>query len=701
MQTLDRQHSVFRGLGVAIVLPAVAALVQAGEPKPQAPSSDAPPRWDARGPGLAPWQAIACVDVSADGSRIALGALALPGDPNVFLLDGNGTLLAQFTAGVRGPEQVVLAEGGRAVLVLCGTPRGTSGDRPAIWRFALDGSAPRIIEDLSRSSDWFFHYGEHSNHLAVFLFCDGERAVVVGGGQVIWNPFADAGQTKPSRWSGPSAMTTAAAAAPGGIVVMGCTSPAPDISADSQKPSGNLYVLEPGVSSPLWSRPLNTDVDPAPPLEKGVYGPPAPEYRDLKVYAPLAVTIDAKGQRIAVADYQGWERRFANQGIRREESYGVRFMPTRPAISVYDRQGKLLRRWEPATFRLPFWCDMAFSADGTELEVFPRIWPCRGLAGRGVLPTDGDARMRYVLDIATGQVITDPIAPPGLVRTMADGRRLVGEQSLVRMLDGSGKLLWERDLKTLAKHSNQLAPKNAKAARIVPGIWTSGGGSTHSDLGGQYVIQAPQGLILIDPNAGLSFAQYWARIQGAGLDPYQVRYVLLTHEHGDHAPGAYLWCCITGAQVVASAEAAYTLQHHIPTGTGYGFHPPQPIDIVVNQDQELDLAGLKVRAVRLPGHTYGSMGWAFEKDGKRWVAIGDLIMPGGVLGYSGSINFSAADALASLRKLDALKPDGILPGAWANRRPDAISKGHRGRPGHRLGQNEAGEARSVLRFRAA
>jgi hypothetical protein len=37
-------------------------------------------------------------------------------------------------------------------------------------------------------------------------------------------------------------------------------------------------------------------------------------------------------------------------------------------------------------------------------------------------------------------------------------------------------------------------------------------------------------------------------------------------------------------------------------------------------------------------------------------------MPKGVLGYSGSINFSARDALASLRKLQALKPDVVLPG---------------------------------------
>ncbi len=56
------------------------------------------------------------------------------------------------------------------------------------------------------------------------------------------------------------------------------------------------------------------------------------------------------------------------------------------------------------------------------------------------------------------------------------------------------------------------------------------------------------------------------------------------------------------------------------------------------------------------------MGWAFEIGGKRYVSTGDLIMPGGVLGYPGSVNFKAADILASLRKLDALKPDVVLGG---------------------------------------
>jgi len=150
-----------------------------------------------------------------------------------------------------------------------------------------------------------------------------------------------------------------------------------------------------------------------------------------------------------------------------------------------------------------------------------------------------------------------------------------------------------------------------------------------------------------------------------GLDPRKVKYVLATHEHGDHAPGAYLWRVVTSAKFVCSDEMAYTLQHHVPNNTGYGLHPPVPTDVRVTKDTDLDLAGLKVRAIRIPGHTAGSMAWQFEKSGKKFVAFGDLIMPRGVLGYSGSVNFSARDALSSLRKLRDLEADLVLPGHGA------------------------------------
>ena len=206
---------------------------------------------------------------------------------------------------------------------------------------------------------------------------------------------------------------------------------------------------------------------------------------------------------------------------------------------------------------------------------------------------------------------------------------------------------------------------NARATPIVKGVWQLPGGRVESDLGGQRVIEAPDGLILIEGHAGLSFEREWAAMEAVGLDPMKVKYVLATHEHGDHAPGAYLWRVVTGAKFICSAEMAYTLQHHIPQNTGYGLHPPVPTDIRIGKDTVLDLAGLKVRALRIPGHTAGSMAWHFEKSGKTFVAFGDLIMPRGVLGYSGSVNFSATDALASLRKLRDLKVDLVLPGHGA------------------------------------
>src|SRR5439155_17446234 len=137
-----------------------------------------------------------------------------------------------------------------------------------------------------------------------------------------------------------------------------------------------------------------------------------------------------------------------------------------------------------------------------------------------------------------------------------DGKRILiaAGHGVIRMLDGDGKELWQLNLNKSATPGVKPWTKNQKAGKLGDGLWHVNSGRTPSDLGNQYVIEAPEGLILIDPNAGLSIEQNWARIKNAGLDPMQVKYVLATHEHGDHAPGAYLWRVITGAQFVCSPE---------------------------------------------------------------------------------------------------------------------------------------------------
>lgn len=85
---------------------------------------------------------------------------------------------------------------------------------------------------------------------------------------------------------------------------------------------------------------------------------------------------------------------------------------------------------------------------------------------------------------------------------------------VVSMLDANGRQLRRNDLNTNVQPGEKAWLKKQKAALIAPGVWRVGGGRTHSDMGGQFVIPAPDGLLLVDPNAGLSFDANWASIKG-------------------------------------------------------------------------------------------------------------------------------------------------------------------------------------------
>lgn len=677
------------------------------------------PRWDARGLGPLPWQGIACIDSSDDGRFLSVGTIAPPGDPNVFVLDENGTVVGQHRAGLRWINEVTISDDGRFVAALSTTPEGTAGDAPRLYAFN-QGKELTQLSDRFRFRDFrpgkfLFHYGDHSNHLPRVSRWAGDRWVVAGDDRVCWLSPSDCTRIQQAPLG--QGVTTAFAAGPGGLAVVGRL-------GGMDQPSGqyhNLLVLKPDApKGVVWSRPVNTDVAPSPEPERGVYGPPVPPYRDLRFQAPLAVAVDAAGRRIAVADYEGYERVFHPRDGSEGRPFGTRFMPSRPTIHVYDAQGNTVRRVGPQAFSEAFWCDMAFSGDGRRLLIWPHNWTSRGLAGQPRLPADEHARTLYVLDIAGGALqalrfpdaiasvdagTTGPTAvgcwdhkvyflddgyrpirslPKGLdvgaaslVRVSKDGRRIAVATAAgaVRMFDASGKRIWQIDLNKAVQPGDKPWTRNQRPGRVAPGIWRTNGGLAHSDMGSQHLVEAPRGLILIDPSGGASFEQNWAKIRGAGFDPRQVKYVLITHEHGDHAPGAYLWRVVTGAQVVASAETVYVLQHHISGGTGYGFHPPAPVDVVLTEDKELDFAGLKVKAMRLSGHTFGSMGYAFDKEGKTYVATGDLIMPGGTLGYSGSLDFSAEEVLRSLKKLARLRPDVVLGGHGGGGPEDFIAKG--------------------------
>jgi metallo-beta-lactamase class B len=664
------------------------------------------PSWDARGSGPLPRMGITSLDVSDDGKEIVVGTTAAFGDPNVIVLDDAGKIVRHYKVGQQWIDDVAFLPDSKEVIALCTMPAGKAGDRVEAFRLKDEQVSP---ETVKQEGPWFFHYGDHSNHPTMKIARARNATALLAGSQVVIHRKAKEPATVRLPINDPDASVSLAVDDRGWAVV--------GTTTREGAAAGNLFLIDPDNKKPVWTRAANKDVEKAPALEKGQYGTPTlPDgtrkelpQRDEMVWAPLTVAIHSAGAKklIAAADYQGWQRWVRSSATMQEENQGLRFVPTKPAITVYDETGKVVRRFGADKFKEPFWCALGYSPGLNALNVWPYHWKCRGLGGQPILPTDEHADTVYTTGVASGKVgafvdgspcadvavnekgatvaslwrgqlfggdwVEGPeLGGPALVRFWPGGERLVAARAdgTVVGFTFKGKELWRTDLNKSVPKSPKPWVADARATPIVKGVWQLPGGRVESDLGGQRLIEAPDGYILIEGHAGLSFEREWAAMEGAGLDPRQVKYVLATHEHGDHAPGAYLWRVVTGARFVCSEEMAYTLRHHIPGNTGYGLHPPVPTDIRISTDTELDLAGLKVRALRIPGHTYGSMAWHFEKSGKTFVAFGDLIMPRGVLGYSGSVNFSATDVLASLRKLRDLKADYVLPGHGAVEGPE-------------------------------
>ncbi|HEV3145927.1 MAG TPA: hypothetical protein VGZ47_18725, partial [Gemmataceae bacterium] len=400
------------------------------------------------------------------------------------------------------------------------------------------------------SSGGVFHYGDHSNHVTLLLARHNGPPAVLSGSQVIW---PTKGEKKPPAATFPLSKDALAVAlaVDGDYAVVGTA---------VSDPVNNLFLLKKGEAAPVWMRSVNTETAEAPKPEKGLYGTPTlPDgtreelpQRDEKIWAPLSVALhvgsDGK-RRIAVADYQGWQRWVRSSATMKHESLGVRFMPARPAITIYDEKGEVVRRFAPEQFSWWFWSDLRFLPDGKRLIAWPHNWTCRGLAGQTILPADGNRYNSHVLDTGTGKafelhfgsdvadiavkpsdsvvatcwdgrfaILTDqnlaaansdvpggyvPFRKPSinqasLVRISPNGSRMVvaGTNGVVDMLDDKGKELWQTNLNTAVKRTPKPWVANARATPIAKGVWQLPGGRVESDLGGQRLIEAPDGLIL-------------------------------------------------------------------------------------------------------------------------------------------------------------------------------------------------------------
>lgn len=135
-----------------------------------------------------------------------------------------------------------------------------------------------------------------------------------------------------------------------------------------------------------------------------------------------------------------------------------------------------------------------------------------------------------------------------------------------------------------------------------------------------FLITTPEGHILIDGGLPESPPLIMASIRALGFDPADVKVLLNSHAHFDHAGGLSELKAATGARLIASEGDRRALEsgRHVGLANYEGFFPAISVDRTVQDGDTVELGGTVLTARVTPGHTAGCTSWSLpvRRDGE-------------------------------------------------------------------------------------
>ncbi|UVI28538.1 MBL fold metallo-hydrolase [Paenibacillus spongiae] len=216
--------------------------------------------------------------------------------------------------------------------------------------------------------------------------------------------------------------------------------------------------------------------------------------------------------------------------------------------------------------------------------------------------------------------------------------------------------------------------------RLHEGIFMVGSGKhgaqlTHSIDCNVFVLDGGGGeFALIDAGGGVEPERIVANMERIGIEPGQIRYLLLTHAHGDHAAGAAFFHERYGMQVIASKEAAPWIENadrekiSLNAAVRAGVYPADyefracPVERQVSEYDEIVIGSTVLRVLDTPGHARGHIGFMMERGGRRLLFGGDSVFAGGKVVIQNIWDCSIQDYAATVAKLQQLRIDSLFPG---------------------------------------
>lgn len=180
----------------------------------------------------------------------------------------------------------------------------------------------------------------------------------------------------------------------------------------------------------------------------------------------------------------------------------------------------------------------------------------------------------------------------------------------------------------IAENPSWTAPQ--KPFRIYGNTWYVGPRGL-----GVFLVTAPTGDVLIDGGVPGDARLIEANIRTLGIKLRDIKWILNSHAHSDHAGGIARLARDTGAQVIANAADAPLLErggHDDPQyGNRFPF-PPVHVTRTVTDGERLHLGDLVLTAHATPGHTPGNTTWTWTSCERtrclHVVDVGSLSAPG-------------------------------------------------------------------------
>jgi metallo-beta-lactamase class B len=129
-----------------------------------------------------------------------------------------------------------------------------------------------------------------------------------------------------------------------------------------------------------------------------------------------------------------------------------------------------------------------------------------------------------------------------------------------------------------------------------------------SKIHSSWALTSSDGIILIDTLFTYnSEEEIVGGLKKLGLDPAKVKYVIISHAHGDHVGGAKLMQDRFGSHIVMGGPDWDSIEKSV---NGYPLGKPKR-DIVADDGQKITVGDASVTIVTTPGHTPGTLSMIF------------------------------------------------------------------------------------------